>query len=330
MPLYSYKAVDSKGKKVEGTLEAGSESDVSTQLAKLGYMPVSISFKGDKAGKSTKKFLKASEAALIVFTRQFSTIIKAAVPIVEGLGVLAEQSEDLALKQALHQVVHDIEEGLKLSEAMAKHPGVFSDLYVSTVVAGEAGGVLDKVLMRLAIVLEEERTTKDSVGAALRYPIMVTGALFIAIIVLSIFVMPQFMKIYSGMGLDLPLPTQIMIIVSNLLKNYWFITFPSMAGIFFLAKFILNTTWGRKWFDGFKFTMPIFGKVYTKVVMLRFASMLNVLYQAGLPILKIMDIVKITVGNVVLAKEIDNIKRMSPTVKACRVVFLPLSYFPNW
>jgi type II secretory pathway component PulF len=330
MALYSYKAVDPKGKKIEGSLEASSESDVSTQLAKLGYMPITISFKGEKnASKGSKQFARVNQQALIVFTRQFATIIKAAVPILEGLGVLSEQSEDLALKAALRQVIHDIEEGLKLSEALAKHPGVFSDLYVSTVVAGEAGGVLDKVLLRLAAVLEEERKTKESIGKALQYPIMVVCALFIATIVLSIFVVPQFAKIYGGMGLALPLPTQIMILVSKMLKDYWFLTFPAVFGCFFLSKTLLNTPQGRKLWDNFKFKAPVFGQVYTKIVMLRFASMLNVLYQAGLPILKILDIVKVTIGNVSLAKEIDGIKKEVADGKGISAGILSSKLFPK-
>ena len=192
---------------------------------------------------------------------------------------------------------------------MAKHPGIFSQLYVNTVIAGEAGGVLDKVLLRLAGVLEEEQETLTSIKTALRYPVMVVIALFVAVFVLSVFVIPQFAKIYAGMNVSLPLPTQIMIFVSKSFRHYWFITFPSLVGLFFLFRFFINTTRGRWWWDNFKFNMPVFGKIYNKIVMLRFASMLNVLYQAGLPILKILDIVKITIGNVVLGKEVDKIKK---------------------
>lgn len=314
MGVYTYKAVDFRGKVVKGELEAENELDVSTQLAKLGYLPVSIGFKKEKGATVVDKLLKkrvkkASEQALIVFTRQFATIVKAAVPILEGLGVLAEQSEDESLREALHQVIHDVEEGFKLSEAMAKHPGVFSDLYVHTVVAGEAGGVLDKVLMRLAQVLEEEQETKTSIKTALRYPIMVMIALFLAVIILSVFVVPQFAGIYAGMKASLPLPTVIMILISKAFKNYWYITFPSIVGLGFLFKFLINTPKGRWIWDGFKFKAPIFGVIYNKIVMLRFASMLNVLYQAGISILKILDIVKTTIGNVVLARDIEGIKR---------------------
>jgi type II secretory pathway component PulF len=331
MPIYQYKAVDSKGKKTQGVLEAMSESDVSTQLAKLGLTPINISFKVDKGAGKKKGPVKgkANDQAVIVFTRQFATIIKAAVPIVEGLGVLAEQTEDEPLQHALRQVIHDIEEGLKLSEAMAKHPNVFSDLYVSTVLAGEAGGVLDKVLLRLSSVLEEERMTRDSIGEALRYPIMVVGALFVALIVLSVFVMPQFAKIYAGMGIALPLPTQVMILISKALQKYWFISFPALAGGFFALKFAVSTPVGRRILDTIKFKAPVFGKVYVKIVMLRFASMVSVLYQAGLPILKILDIVKVTVGNVVLAKEIDGIKKDVADGKGISAAIIASKLFPR-
>ena len=334
MGVYIYKAVDSKGRILKGKLEAKDEIEVSTQLAKLGYQPISISFKGEKTASFFERFLKkgirrVSSQALIVFTRQFATMVKAAVPIVEALGVLAEQSEDASLKEALHQIVRDIEEGFKLSEAMSKHPHVFSQLYVNTVIAGEAGGVLDKVLLRLASVLEEEQETKMGIKSALRYPVMVVIALIVAVVVLSVFVLPTFIKIYQGFNVSLPLPTQIMIFVSNSLRHYWFITIPLIIAIFFLIRFYINTPLGRRQWDNFKFNMPVFGKIYTKIVMLRFASMLNVLYQAGLPILKILDIVKITIGNVILAKDMDGVKKDVADGKGISGGILASKYFPR-
>ena len=189
MGIYAYKATDSRGKIVKGNLEAKDELDVSTQLAKLNYVPINISFKGEKAPPLLERLLKkgvskASTKALIVFTRQFATIVKAAVPIMEGLGVLAEQAEDLALKEALHQVIHDIEEGARLSEAMAKHPAAFDRLYVSMVKAGETSGALDATLMRLATQLEKQDSLRRSIKSAnsggvmsrLRLPMMVSSA----------------------------------------------------------------------------------------------------------------------------------------------------------
>ncbi len=346
MGIYIYKAVDAKGKIVKGKIEAPTETDVSIQLAKLGYIPISIGFKGEKAPPLRerlfkKRFRRTSSHALVVFTRQFATMVKAAVPIVEGLKVLAEQAEDDNLKEALFRVIEDIEEGKKLSEALTKHPGVFSQLYVNTVVAGEVGGVLDKVLLRLANVLEEEQEIKMNMKSALRYPIIVMVALIIAVIILSVRVVPTFAKVYSRMNISLPLPTRIMILMSNfflgpwrdssnfLLKILWFMILLGIAvGAFLSFKLFITTPGGRRWWDNAKFRMYIFGKIYKKITMLRFASMLNVLYQAGLPILNILDVVKITIGNVVLAKELDNVKRFVADGKGISGGLLGSKLFP--
>ena len=333
MPIYVYKAADSKGKIIKGEVEASGEVEVTTQLAKIGYLPISISFKSAKAAPSLggifKKVKRVKPQNLVIFSREFATIIKAAVPIIEGLGVLAEQTEDPALKEALNQIIHDVEEGSSLSLAMAKHPGVFSDLYVNTVIAGESAGVLDKVLLRLSRMLENDQETRMSIMAALRYPIMVMGALVIAVFVLSVFVIPQFAKIYMDMKVALPLPTQILIFVSNILRHYWFIVLPILLGLGFLLRWFINTPKGRFLWDGLKFKVAIMGKVYAKITMLRFASMLSVLYQAGLPVLKTLDIVGMTIGNVVLAKEIEAIKRDVADGKGISGAVLSSKFFPR-
>ena len=333
MPKYTYKAVDSKGRIIKGNIDAASEMEVSTQLAKIGYLPINIGFKEEGGTPMVADFFKqarkVSPQSLIIFSRQFATIIKAAVPIVEGLGVLADQSEDPVLKYTLHQVVHDVEGGVSLSQAMAKHPQAFSDLYVNTVIAGESAGVLDKVLLRLARMLEEDEVTRSNVQAALRYPIMVVIALVVAIGVLTVFVIPSFAKIYGDMKVALPLPTRILIMISDLLRNRWYIVLPLFIGGSFLFKWFIGTPAGKYWWDGLKFKMVIMGKIYTKVVMLRFASMLSVLHQSGLPVLKTMDIVSITIGNSVLAKEIGKIKYDVADGKGISGAVLNSKYFPK-
>lgn len=329
MPLYVYKAIDSKGKNVKGEMEAASEVELTTQLAKFGYLPVNISFKTEKVKARHGMVQKVNQQQLVVFTRQFATVIKAAVPIIEGLKVLSEQAEDPALKQALQQVVHDVEGGSSLSGAMAKFPGVFHELYVNTVIAGESAGVLDKVLLRLSQMLEDEQENRTNIGTALRYPIMVVIALFVAVFVLSVFVVPQFSSIYKASGMKLPLPTQVMIVISTLMRKYWFITFPSIFGVFFIFKKLLNTKQGRWVWDRMKFEAPIMGKVYTKITMLRFASMLSVLYSAGLPVLKTLDIVSTTIGNVVLSKEVQVIKRDVADGKGISGAILNSKLFPR-
>ena len=333
MPIYIYKAADAKGKLVKGELEAASEMEATTQLAKLGYLPISISFKAEKVkaapGTIFKKRSKVHPQALIIFSRQFSTIIKAGIPIIEGLGVLTEQTEDLALKIALSDIVKEVAGGISLSQAMAKHPNVFNELYVNTIVAGESAGVLENVLLKLSNMLETDFETRTNIMAVLRYPIMVIVAMVLAVIILSIFVVPQFAKIYVESKVPLPLPTQVMVLISKLLINYWFILIPSLFGLGFAFHRFINTKKGRFWWDALKFKAVIIGKIYTKITMLRFCSMLNVLYQAGLPVLRTMDIVGMTIGNVVLAKEIEKIKRDLTDGKGISTAVLNSKFFPR-
>lgn len=349
MAVYIYKAVDRQGKIIKGEMEASSEMDLTTKLAKSGYLAVNISFK--PAVKTSevslgnlfkKKPAKVDPQNLVIFTRQFATIVKAAIPLIEGLGILAEQTEDRALKPALHQVVHDVEGGYSLSQAMSKHPGVFSELYVNTVIAGESAGILDKVLLRLSTMLEDDTQTHANIMAALRYPIMVVIALVAAVFILSTLIVPQFAKIYREAKVALPLPTQVMIVVSNILLGPWrdkgsvvliilwfVIILGIFGGFFFFLIFLINTKQGRFIWDGLKFKLMIVGKVYTKITMLRFASMLNVLYQSGLPVLKTLDIVGMTIGNVVLTKEIEVIKRDVSDGKGISGAVLNSKFFPR-
>lgn len=178
-------------------------------------------------------------------------------------------------------------------------------------------------------MLEDDFETNTNIMAALRYPIMVLISLFVAVMVLSVFVMPQFIKIYADAKATLPLPTQIMIFISNLVRFYWYITIPVVAGSIFLFGWFINTLPGRFIWDGLKFKVVIVGKIYTKITMLRFSSMLSVLYQAGLPVLTTLDIVGLTIGNVVLAKEIEQIKKDVADGKGISGAVLNSKFFPR-
>jgi type II secretory pathway component PulF len=337
MPIYIYKAVDTGGKFVKGELEAASEVALTTELAKKGYLPISISFKAkskEAAAKSAQMISGSTRGgidnkALVIFTRQFATIIKAAIPILEGLRVLTEQAEEPNLKKALTQVIHDVEAGSSLSSALGKHPGIFSELYVNTVVAGESAGILDKVLMKLSDMLEDDMENRTNISAAMRYPVMVVIALLIAVVVLTVFVIPQFSKMYADAGSKLPLPTQIMVITGYILRNYWYAVIIAAVGSYFAVRAIISTPGGRYFWDSMKFRIPVFGKLYTKMTMLRFASMLSVLYQAGLPVLKTLDIVGMTIGNAVLFQEIDKIKRDVADGKGISGGILNSKFFPK-
>ena len=331
---------------MRGELEAQTEMALTTELAKKGLLPISISYKAKARVSSAASSGfggggSIDQRSLVIFTRQFATIIKAAVPILEGLGVLAQQAEDPVLKKALQQVLHDVEAGSSLSGALAKHPRIFSELYVNTVVAGESAGILDKVLLRLSSMLEEDMETRSNISTALRYPIMVLIAMAVAVFVLSGLVIPQFAKIYASAKVALPLPTQVMIVVSNILLGPWktkgiayillwlVLDVGVLFILFMLLKMLINTRPGRLIWDSFKFRVPIFGKLYTKITMLRFASMLSVLYQAGLPVLKTMDIVGMTIGNAVLTIEVNKIKQDVADGKGISGGVLNSKFFPR-
>jgi len=340
MPWYTYKAVDNQGKPVRGDMEAESEIALTTDLAKKGLLPVNIAYKqmpaaAPLAGEEKRvpffmRKARVSEQSIVIFSRQFATIIKAAVPILDGLNILEHQAEDPVLKAALKQIIQDVEGGSALSKALGKHPHIFSQLYVNTVVAGEAGGILDKVLSQLSQVMAEELEQKSNIMAALRYPIMVMISLVVAVIVLSIFVMPQFIKIYGEAKMSLPLPTQVMIALSYALKDFWYITFPAAGAVVIGCRwFCTGTKRGRYLWDGYKFTLPVFGKVYAKITMLRFVSMLSVLYKSGLPVLHTLDIVGKTIGNVVLSREVEKIKREVADGKGISAGILSSALFPR-
>ncbi len=347
MPKYNYKAVDVYNSVHKGSLEADNELALTTELARKGLTVVSVSLENRGQSKgifdlSSFTTKKVKMDALLIFTRQFASIIRAAVPIIEGMTVLAQQAEDEVLKTALEQIIKDVEGGVSLSKAMSKHPNVFSDLYVNTVVAGESAGILDKVLTKLAQVLEEDYETKNNIATAMRYPVMVVIAMLVAVVVLSTMVVPQFAKVYSDAKVALPMPTQIMIVVSNVILGPWkaspniflkFLWF-GFLGVCSCAvglgvKMLLMTRYGRWFWDGLKFKLPIVGKVYIKIVMLRFVSMLNVLYQAGLPVLNTLDIVGMTIGNVVLLEEVERIKRDVADGKGISAGVLRSPYFPR-
>ncbi len=311
MPTYKYKVRNAQGKTVTGQLAAGSEMELSARLDKMGLTPLSIS--AEKTGGPKLDLFKPSQKvkadALVGFTRQFATIVKAGVPIVTGLHVLSEQTESLALRDVLKKVMHDIEGGSSLSQAIDKYPDVFSDLYVNSVVAGEAGGVLDMVLLRLADLMERDAETRANVQGALQYPMMTGIAIVVAVTVMIVFVVPKFAAIYGKMGVELPLPTQNMIGASFVASHYWHVIIATCVAAFFLLQRYISTPRGRLQFDALKLRMPIFGELFLKVAMARFALMLMTLNSSGLPILRSLEIVSTTVGNAVIGREIELLKR---------------------
>src|SRR5881275_681677 len=223
---YVYRVRDKAGKVLEGSLEADNTALVANKLKSLGYVPIAID---KKAGAGIKKELKipgfggrVKLKEVAVFSRQFATMINAGLTLLRSLQILAEQTENKVLAAVVDQVRIDVERGASLSQALAKHPKVFSRLYVAMIKAGETGGVLDKTLLRMAETMEKEVALRHKIKSAMTYPVVVFGLVIIIVSAMLLFVVPMFKNLYGQLGGTLPLPTRVLIILSDLIKKAWF------------------------------------------------------------------------------------------------------------
>jgi type II secretory pathway component PulF len=310
MPTFKYKARDESGRAVTGVMEAAGYQIVAGKLDGLGYIPVSIQEK--KKDIISLDFLQRHRGIslqdLILFSRQLSTLLNAGVPLLSALHVLARQTENRRMKAAIEGAKGDIEGGSNLSDALSKHPRVFSQLYISMIRVGEATGLLDAVLDRLANLAEHEKDTKARIKAATRYPKIVVITISSAFIILLIFVVPQFAKMYSQFKATLPLPTKIMIGMSHAFRDYWFVMLMAASLVALGFYQYTNTKRGKVRWDGLKLRMPVFGPLLLKIAMSRFTYTFGMLIRSGVPILDILKITSATVDNVVISREVEKLR----------------------
>ncbi len=300
MPVFEYTARNLKGDLEKGQVDLPGRDDVIAHLRKnrlvvvnVRQAPKSVSFGAMfKAGVKTRD--------VVVFTRQFATMINAGLPLVQALDILAQQTENKVLADVTRQVVYDVESGQTLADALRKHPKAFSDLYVNMVAAGEAGGILDTILLRLAEFLEKNDAIIRKVKGAMVYPVVIMSVAVIAIAVLLIFVIPTFQTMFASVQLELPLPTRIVIGMSRLLTSYWWV----LIGGIGLGAFALNryykTPSGRLQIDSILLRMPVLGDVLRKSAVSRFTRTLGTLISSGVSILDGLEITARTAGNMVI------------------------------
>lgn len=310
MPTFRYKARDKYGALFMGTFETHGKEAVAGHLDSLGYIPVAI--EEEKPGLSLAELLPQFETIssedLIIFSRQLATLIGAGIPFMASFNALEEQTENPKLKKVINQVRREVEGGSTFADALAKHPQVFSSLYVSMVKAGETGGVLDEILNRLALLAEHEAETRARIKAATRYPKIVLVALFVAFAILVSFVIPRFAALYANFDAKLPLPTRIMIWINDVVHRFGLLLLASVVAAFVGFRKYIATASGRLWWDGFKLKLPIFGTIFMKSALSRFSRVFGTLTRSGLPVLQTLEIVSETVGNVVIARIVDNIR----------------------
>jgi len=306
---YQYKVRDRTGKLLTGTLEADSEMLVLQRLREQGLTPLEVG--EEKKGLNFEISLRAKKVKLkelAVFSRQFATMINSGLPILRALSILAEQSDNALLGKTLSAARMDIEQGASLSQALGKHPKVFNNIYLSMVRSGETGGSLDDTLLKLASMLENEVRLRGKIKSAMTYPIAVVGLVTLIMSAMLLFVVPQFKTIYGQLGGTLPLPTRLLLMCSQVFQKYWYI----VLGLVFLTRFLLRrykkTEKGRAKLDALKLRIPVFGTLFHKVALSRFASTLAMLMRAGVPILQALDIVIDTVNNRVVGEAVEDVQ----------------------
>jgi type IV pilus assembly protein PilC len=304
---YAYKVRDRGGNLISGTLVADNEGLVLQRLREQGLTPLEVGKQGRSLNiELTKKKVKLKE--LSVFSRQFATMVNSGLPILRALSILADQTNNAELAKTLSACRADIEQGSSLSAAMQKHPKVFNDLFVSMVKSGETGGQLDNVLLRLADMIENEVKLRGKIKSAMTYPIAVVALVSLIMTAMLLFVVPQFKSIYGQLGGTLPLPTRLLLTMSDVFKKFWFI----VIGGLFIGRFFFRrwkaTPAGRESVDAFKLRVPIFGSLFQKTALARFAGTLSMLLRSGVPILQALDIVSDTVNNKVIAKAVTEVQ----------------------
>ena len=296
MASFTYTARAFNGDLRTATIDAASRDDVIAQLRKQRLSVVKID-QGSSA-KVGRGSIKTRD--VVIFTRQFSTMINSGLPLVQALTILAEQTDNKALAEVTKKVVFDVESGNTVADALSKHPRAFTNLYVNMVAAGEAGGILDTILMRLATFLEKNDALVRKVKGAMIYPAVIMSVAAIAVIVLLIFVIPVFENMFSSVGLALPLPTRIVIGASRFLKGYWWMVLAVAVSGGYMFKKYYATSNGKLNIDRLMLKMPVLGDVLRKSAVSRFTRTLGTLISSGVSILEGLEITAKTAGNRVI------------------------------
>jgi type IV pilus assembly protein PilC len=307
---FAYSAINAQGLELTGEVHAPDFGAAREQLRLRGLLAdrlEELPASGEDSTRTT--FKKIKPKSLQIFSRQFATMIDAGLNVVSALVILEQQTDDKYLAVVIRELRADVEGGLLLSQAMARHPKVFNRLYVAMVEAGEAAGILDDVLDRVAFQIEKETQIRRRVKGAMIYPTMVLIFATLVLIGMLLFLVPVFVNIFSQLGGELPTLTQWVVNASNLMRQKWFIIFPAMAGAFFGLRRLKRTERGRRVWDRVKLKIPMkIGQVVLKVTMARFSRTLSTLVAAGVDIIKALEITGTTAGNSVIEEALADVR----------------------
>ena len=305
MPVFVWEGRLANGTIRKGEVEADSKAAVQLLLKRQKITPTKIRGKARQINLFEQS-IKTKE--IVVFTRQFATMINAGLPLVQCLEILSSQQPNPTFKKMLAQIKTDVESGSTFADALGKHPKVFDGLFVNLVAAGEIGGVLDTVLQRLAVYLEKSEALKRKVKGAMTYPIIVLTVAFGVVAVLMMFVIPTFKDMFEQFGSALPGPTQLVVSMSAFFRGYWYVMFGVIIAFIVGFKMTARTEKGRFYLDTIALKLPVFGPLIRKVAVAKFTRTLGTMISSGVPIMDGLDITSRTAGNVIIEKAIKAVR----------------------
>ena len=324
MPIFSYKATTPDGTIVEGVIDAVDEANAIDRLRNSGIIPLKIVTSSE--GSKRKFSLKSSQADLLTFTTELSALPGAGLPLDRSLNILAEISESKEMKSVIQAILKAIREGGSFSDSLQKHPKVFPKLYINMIRAGEVGGVLDVVLDKLNEFLESSRELKEHIFSAMIYPTILLFTGGVSIIILLVYVLPKFSTIFAEMGSSLPLPTLVLIKVSNVIKAYWWIIFLSAVAGWLAFRNYIRSVEGRYRWDALK--LKLSGDVIVKLETARFTRTLGTLLRSGVPLLQALKNSKDIISNQIIAAAIDSVAKGAKEGKGIAGPLSAASVFP--
>jgi type II secretion system protein F len=315
MPLYVYKGINGSGKVASGALEAKEEKAVVAELHKMGLIPIRVTPSkktGNLLDLDFSKYVQSifkgvSSKDVMVFTQDLAVLLEAGLPVDKALSIMINAAEKTSVKDMVGDILKAVQGGGYLSDALARHPRLFSTLYVNMVRAGEVGGVLETVLERLGSFLESSQDLKDYIKSSLVYPIFLVLVGGISIIIMLTFVIPKFSVIFSDMGGSIPLATRFLLGLSKILTGYWWLIFGGLGAVCFLLRRYIRTPKGRLKLDQYKMDLPVSGDLVRKIEVARFARTLGTLTQSGVPILQALSLVKSIMVNQVIARFMEQV-----------------------
>ncbi len=327
--VFAYKARNLSGSLINGKVESDSQGGAVALLREKNYFVVEIKpARGFELDLDKLFGIKVKVKEISVFCRQFATMNEAGIPLLQCLHILVQQTESKRMGKILKEVAVGVEKGKSLSEAFKEYKQYLPEIFISMIASGEVSGTLDQALGRLAIHFEKEHQLREKVKSAMTYPLVVAGMSFACMVALLVIVVPVFVDIFNSMGVELPLPTRIVIFLSNMFKGYWYLVLLAAVAVFFMIKQIGATPGGRKVLDHLALKAPIFGKLTHKTIVARFARTLATLLKSGIPLMQSLETVESVSGNTLFAREIRGARVMISEGERMAPVLMRGKMFP--